>query len=541
MSKKRKWTKPLAGIGCLSVIAIVVVLVITVAIPQIKSLVNGDTDQSQWDLMGPTIDQTVTVGSVSNGIQVYGTVKPIREASLSFGYGNATVSLINVYAGMPVMAGDTLIQVDTEERERDLAQAKSDLQDAQDELDALLSGVDLASKQLELRVELAQWQEKLTDAQTALADFDAGKGTPAEERERAAQELTQARANLDELVNGQDRQEMIDQLQWIYNQAEVKHGEMTVIANPSEQDMDIEWLLRIDMLAKYESLEQAKLQYDIDVANAELRVQTAEQELARLDAELALGSQAIARQEIVAEIAAAQTRIAQINASLTNLSQNVDTAEVAEARAEVIKKEGALEEAENAMADSVLVAPFDGLVAQVNAEQGSPVSAGAAVVIIQDTSSLRITAQMSEVDLKRITTGDPVVVTFDAYPGQQVYGTVGELPLTGTYQNGITTYEVPVLLEDVGIDLMTGMSANVLVPLETIDNVLVVPAAAVFSEYTGDDYVWLVNGNDVEKQYIEVGISDGLNTEIKAGLEEGQIVRMVTQSYSQSSGGVIFY
>jgi len=541
MSKKRKWTKPLAGIGCLSVIVIVVVLVVAVGIPKLKSMVNGDSDQSQWDLMGPTIDQPVTVGSVSNGIQTYGVVKPIRETSLSFGYGNATVSMINAFPGMPVMAGDVLVQVDTEERERDLAQAKAHLQDAQDELDALLSGVDLAAKQLELKVELAQWQEKLTDAQTALADFDAGKGTPAEERERAAQELAQAQANLNELVNSQDRQETIDQLQWVYNQSEVKHGEMTVIPNPSEQDMDIEWLLRIDMLEKSEALEQAKLQYQTDIANAEWNVQTAQQKLDRLDAEIALGSQDIARQEIVAQIAAAQTRIAQITAALTNLSENVETAEVAEARAKVIKMEGAMEEAENAMEDSVLIAPFDGVVAELNVQEGSLVSAGTPVAIIQDTSSLRIIAQMSEVDLKRISEGDAVVVTFDAYPDQQVYGTVGELPLTGTYENGITTYEVPVFLEDVGVDLMTGMSANVLIPLETIDNVLVVPSAAVFSEYTGDYYVWLVDGNDVKKQYVEVGISDGLNTEIKAGLDEGQVVRMVTQSYSQSSGGMVIY
>ncbi len=533
MKKNQKLTKALPTLGCLTVVVVVIVLVITMGWPMLKSAVGVDTSSatSSFDLIGSTVDATVEIGSVSDGIQLYGTVNPVQEASLTFGYGNATVSVVNVETGDTVAEGAVLVQVDTEDRENDVVQAKADLQDAEDELADLLSETSAETSQLKLEVELSEAQQQLAEDQAELAAFDAGEGTSTEDRERATETLAQAEATLDELVNSSDRQDQIDNLQWIYNQAEVKHGEMTVITNPSEQDSDKEWLLRIDMLEKQEALEKAQLQYEMDIAAAEHDVEVATRELAEINAEIALGSQSITRQKIVAAIMADEARIAQINASLTNLSEDEESSDIAEARAAVIKAEGALEEAQNALADSILVAPFAGTITQVNVSEDSEVSGGMTAVVIQDRTSLVLLAEVSEVDIVDIAAGDQVIITFDALSDIEVTGTIDELPLTGTYDSGVTTYEVPINMDTIPSTVKTGMSANILIPTGTIEDVLVVPAAAVYSDNSGD-YVWIVDGNSLEQQYIETGYSDGLYTQVNEGLEEGQTIRYATQSYS---------
>lgn len=93
----------------------------------------------------------------------------------------------------------------------------------------------------------------------------------------------------------------------------------------------------------------------------------------------------------------------------------------------------------------------------------------------------------------------------------------------GKYSSGVSIFSVPIGFDPEGITLFQGMSANIIFPSASRENVLVVPAAAAFADQDGD-YVMLMVGGQPEKRYVTKGLSDGIFTEIVAGLAKGDVV-----------------
>jgi len=83
------------------------------------------------------------------------------------------------------------------------------------------------------------------------------------------------------------------------------------------------------------------------------------------------------------------------------------------------------------------------------------------------------------------------------------------------------------------------MTANIVIPLTSLDNVLVVPAAAVFNDGQVD-FVMLLVGGQPERRTITKGASDGIYTEVVEGLSEGDVVSVPVMG-PQGSGVPIYY
>jgi len=525
--KKRTLGRFLPAVGCLTMVALLVLGGVFVVAPRVRSLFTPrQPDWGGLPYYGPTQPYVVRRGDVAEGVSAYGTVRPAREAKLSFEVASGQVTMSNVSVGMPVMAGQPLVELDRKALERDLATARAKLLEAEDKLAALEKGA-TALERLRLEVELTAAQQTLGEARRALAEYDRGVDTLAAQRARAAEELQAARTARDALLNDKDRQEQIDYLQWIYNQAEVKHGEMVAIPNPSEQDLDIAWLLRLDMLDKLQALEQAKMQYEADKRDAEYRVEAAARKLAELDAQIAHGAADVERARLASEVLEAEAAVAGYEEELAALETGVADADLAKARAEVLKARGVVQDAEAALADAVLVAPFDGVITEGNVVVGQRVSVATPLVTIEDTSSLQVVAQVHESDIGKISEGMQVRVSFDAMLDQPpLVGRVEEIPLYGVFQNGMTLFEMPVVFDEgTQVPLFQGMSANVVFPTAINEDVLMVPASAVFTDEQGD-YVLLTprGGGQQEKRYVTKGISDGIYTEIVEGVSEGDTV-----------------
>lgn len=539
--RKRTVARILPAMGCLTVIGLLVAVGFVVA-PRVRSLFTSSvSDMYGVPYYGPSQPMQVQRGNVSEGVSAYGQVKAAREAKLAFEVAGGEVAVANVSVGMPVMAGQVLVELDRKALERDLASARAELLEARQELEKLEAGA-TASERLRLEVELSAARQKLDEARRALADSGAGVGTPAARRARLAQDLATARSELEILVNDRDRIEQIEYLQWIYNQAEVKHGEMIAIPNPSEQDYDVTWLLRIDMLDKREALEQARMAYESAKRDAQYRVDSAARALAELDAQIALGLAEVERAKLVSDVRQAEAAVASFEEQLASLETGVADAELAEARAEVLKAEGAVADAERALENATLVAPFDGVITEGQVVVGQRVTAGTALVTVEDASSLQVVAQVGEIEISKVSPGMEVRVSFDAMMGQPpLAGHVDSIPLYGTFQNGMTVFELPIVFDSgQQLPLFQGMSANVVFPTATKEDVIVVPAAAVLTDDQGD-YVLLVgDGGQPQKHYVTKGISDGIYTEIVEGLSEGDTVN-VPMVGPRGPGGMMFY
>jgi multidrug resistance efflux pump len=109
-----------------------------------------------------------------------------------------------------------------------------------------------------------------------------------------------------------------------------------------------------------------------------------------------------------------------------------------------------------------VVAPFDGVIAKLNAKAGSSINAGEIAVTITDSSSLIVkTTDVTEIDVVKLKEGQSVTVTLDAIPGVVLKGKVLSIGQSYSQNQGDIVYEVTVLLADNNPAMRWGMTAAV--------------------------------------------------------------------------------
>lgn len=183
------------------------------------------------------------------------------------------------------------------------------------------------------------------------------------------------------------------------------------------------------------------------------------------------------------------------------------------------------------LARTVLKAPFDGVVAEVNAEIGEYVTPSPpgiptppAVDLIDD-QCLYVTAPIDEVDAPAIRTGMPACVSLDAFPEQRCHAKVRRIaPYVLDVEKQARTVEVEVEFagKEDSAGLLPGYTADVEVILEQRDNVLRVPTEAVLEN--SRVFVYRENDGKLESRTFQSGISNWHFTEVLSGLQEGERV-----------------
>ena len=121
-----------------------------------------------------------------------------------------------------------------------------------------------------------------------------------------------------------------------------------------------------------------------------------------------------------------------------------------------------LDAAQAALAAFEVVAPFDGVVADLPAKQGGSISAGQSAVTIADFSSWLVkTTDLTEIDVVNLKEGQPVLVTLDALPEVELKGEILSIGQNYAENQGDIVYEVTILLTDTHPDMRWGMTAAV--------------------------------------------------------------------------------
>ena len=124
--------------------------------------------------------------------------------------------------------------------------------------------------------------------------------------------------------------------------------------------------------------------------------------------------------------------------------------------------EARLEAAKAGVAAFSVIAPFDGVVADLKAKTGSSINAGEIAVTVADFSGWLVkTTDLTEIDVVELTENDPVVVTLDALPGVKLNGTILSIGQSYAENQGDVVYEVDVLLADQDPAMRWGMTAEV--------------------------------------------------------------------------------
>ena len=252
------------------------------------------------------------------------------------------------------------------------------------------------------------------------------------------------------------------------------------------------------------------------------------QVLARLDAPSLESSVEMA--ELQVEIAEAQVRAARAQYEKAQDLPGVDedaakvSWEIARLNLEIA--ELSLESAELNLEKAVIVAPFDGVVADISITEGKEISTATLAtpaISLVDTSEIEMRGFIDEIDIAMVQLGQEANIILDALPDEEVKGSVVFISPVGTILAGVVSYGTTITLENPVAGLRDGMSATAEVIIERRDDVLSIPNRYVRGTPENRMVVVLVDGQQEERE-ITLGLSDGFNTEVLSGLEEGEEV-----------------
>jgi RND family efflux transporter MFP subunit len=155
------------------------------------------------------------------------------------------------------------------------------------------------------------------------------------------------------------------------------------------------------------------------------------------------------------------------------------------------------------------------------------VGGGTEIMTIANLKEMIITAHMNQADVPRLRLGQSVDVEVEALPGMKLKGTVERIAPQATIKNNIKGFATQIRLKNLDPVVRPGMTANMTIPLQSAQNAVAIPLAAVFSE-ENDRYTFVRNQNgDFEIRPIRIGVADFQYAEVLDGLQNGDVVSLV--------------
>ena len=267
---------------------------------------------------------------------------------------------------------------------------------------------------------------------------------------------------------------------------------------------------------------------------------------------------------------------ADFTAATTTL--DVARADCQSALAQIRRTEGVLTQARDYLAKTEIVAPIDGTISSLSSEVGERMVgtgqfSGTEIMRVADLGAMEVRVKVNENDIVNVKLGDHARLNIDAFPGRRFNGQVMEISSSAMGQTGstaqsstseeVSNFLVKIRVTDHGGMLRPGMSATADIETKTVANAIAVPIQSVTVRAEGgkttdelkqqqereakdksgneldlvsereqarrnrdklQNFVFVVQGNVVKMQPVEIGIQDTTHIEIKTGLKVGDEV-----------------
>lgn len=217
------------------------------------------------------------------------------------------------------------------------------------------------------------------------------------------------------------------------------------------------------------------------------------------------------------------------SSAIHNLS--VSRAEITKAKAMVAQATAALERADQDLRNSTIVSPIDGLVLSKNVEVGNAVSSilvlgsqATLLFTLGDISDVFVRGKVDQADIGKVYLTQLTRITVESFRDKKFEGKVYQISPLGVEKENVTTFEVKVSIANPGRELKAQMSANAEIILEEKPNVLLVPEAAIIYDKDRKATVEVPDATadkGRKKVNVKLGISNGVKTELVAGLNQG--------------------
>jgi RND family efflux transporter MFP subunit len=166
--------------------------------------------------------------------------------------------------------------------------------------------------------------------------------------------------------------------------------------------------------------------------------------------------------------------------------------------------------------DYIITAPMDGLVLRRDGEIGEIAEVGQILFRVGVPKPLQVVAEVNEEDIPRVDVRQVVLFRTDAFPDRRLEGKVREITPMGDV--AAKTYRIKAALPD-DTPLKPGMSVEANIITREKPNALLVPADAIQG-----NVVFVIDGTQVRRREVKIGIRGTRNTEILSGLTDGERV-----------------
>jgi HlyD family secretion protein len=415
----------------------------------------------------PTLETaTVTQGDIVITADGSGELVPADELELAF-RTSGVLGEVFVEVGDQVQEGDLLARLETDELELAVAQASVELELARLELADVREGPSDA--------ELANAQAALRDAQVELQlAYDTYEKT--------------FNSNLDAIVDSRKT----DYDYWVgYYQ-----GQKAKYEEGSLSQVDHDWAMAA-MIAAEGRWEDAKNQ--------------------ALAEEVQAGNQS----------AQAQNAVYQAQENLKLLESEPLTDTLVRAELSVDQALMSYEEARTDLEAAQLYAPSDGTVMDVAATLGEQVGTNTSILTLANLQEPLLCFWVEETDMGSVAVGNQVNIVFEAWLDETFIGEVIRVDPTLVTVDNTSAVQAWASLDlgAEGVDLLSGMTAEVEIVAAETRGATLVPMEALHETSAGQYAVYVVKSDgELEMRAVTIGLQDVMNAEVLTGLEVGETV-----------------
>lgn len=210
-----------------------------------------------------------------------------------------------------------------------------------------------------------------------------------------------------------------------------------------------------------------------------------------------------------------------------------------QAKEQVASAKEEVQRAQTNLGYATITSPIDGVVLSKSVEEGQTVAASFSTpelfTIAQDLTNMQVVADVDEADIGDVKEAERVTFTVDAYPDDTFEGEVKQVRQEATTTNNVVTYEVVISAPNADLKLKPGLTANVTIYTAERKGVLSVPSKAlrftpqketvgkmkIVDVANAKNKVWTIEGNSIVAHKVNIGMTDGTNTQIVGGIAEG--------------------
>jgi macrolide-specific efflux system membrane fusion protein len=199
-----------------------------------------------------------------------------------------------------------------------------------------------------------------------------------------------------------------------------------------------------------------------------------------------------------------------------------------------------------------IYAPISGVISGLSLQVGSVLTAQTSstgtstsqrIANIKTQATPVAVVNLNEVDVPKIKVGDKATLTMNAFPNETFTGKIVSIDTTGSLSSGVTTYPAYITYDSAIDGIYPNMAVDASIITNVVDNVVMVPSAAVQTDSSGNTTVRIMKNGQVSSVTVTTGASNDTQTEIDSGVNDGDTVvtgSSTTATATTSTGTSLF-